>query len=110
MDTLPTRAKQRLLFRHDPHRIPDLGACHAVRPNKLWLSFPSGQIDLAMAISKHVNMGGGMIVRENHIAEAISPEHRDHAGRYPVVFGFSSHLLVHRAPCATDHWLRAKLQ
>jgi hypothetical protein len=75
MDFPPLRQQKRLVFRHEAHGFANLSAGHALSPDKLGIA---QQIDLRMAVAKHMNVGRLVIVGENDHAKAGRSDHGDH--------------------------------
>ncbi len=68
----------RLLVLHDRDRTPDVSPRHADGPYQLGIPVRSGEIDLDLAVTEHVNVGGHMVIDEDDDAEPSGTVNNNH--------------------------------
>jgi hypothetical protein len=81
MNILPTCQQHRPLLDHDPHCLPNISPGHALSLDQLGDTACATQIDLGLAITKHMDMGRHMIVHKNDHAQATGSEYGDHLSK-----------------------------
>ncbi len=65
---------------HEAHGFSNLCAGHAVSPDQLWAA---QQVDLRMAVAKHMDVGRFVFVGEDDHAQARFSDHGDHGDHEP---------------------------
>jgi hypothetical protein len=74
MNVLPASQQHRLLLSHDPHRLPNFGP-RLFGPDQFGGIAGTNQIDLGVAIAKHMDMSRHMIVHKNDHTQAVGSEY-----------------------------------
>jgi hypothetical protein len=78
MNALPSDQQHYARFYDHPHGSANLAAGHAVCPNQFWHAVGTGQVDLGLAVTEHVNMGRMVIVNEDHHSQAFGTQDGNH--------------------------------
>jgi hypothetical protein len=80
MKFVPSLQQHHLSFRHDPQSLAQIASLEAVVPDQFGLPVRTGQIDLGVAITDHMDMRGLMVIHEDDEAQPGVAMHRDHCG------------------------------
>jgi len=66
------------VFGHDLHRASDIAAFHSLGPDQLRRAIGDREVDLGLAVTEHMNMGGLVVIEEDNDAQSVNSKDGDH--------------------------------